>query len=602
MFFLSSSCRLRLLLFPLLFPLLVIALSDQTRSQEGPPRFDATDAALAGKLISDLTCALPRTAWTDADSNVHKPIAAPPAGRWRIIDYTSQLYPGRALMTTTPDSATVTIPLNRTGWHAVSIGMSERQWEQAAVEVRLTGDKHWQLLRHSAGKGWGGPLFEEPWRFADLTGKQLEVRYPRDLNAMVASFRDKPIVASIYSVRTTPVTPEHVKLLQEPRHRPLVYINDGFGIFYNAPEPGPQIVKQALAGFADSDWDVAAFGNIGGDLVNFPAAAGTLAGKDGWDFRRPGDRRCAENLAAMIAAGEDPLQQAIDQAHAQQQKLWMYLRPQAYTAEPPYDHILRSEFFAAHPELRCEESDGSAVSKLSLAYPAVRKNLNAVLAEALKRDADGLTIAFVRGYPCVRYEEPVRALFRERYGVDPRRLPDSDPRLRLLWAELVTGWLKEVRQMLDEAGPTERSARRELAVIVGPDLDWNMRFGFDVFAWAQAGLVDVVMPYAYVEDGEINVREFAQAIEGTKVRLLPSLGTYQQNVTIAETRRRAHRYYAAGADGLSRWDCYSQWARLRLDDPVRQQLWLEHYFPPQHIKLTEFAGQNLKAFGPMLGF
>jgi hypothetical protein len=555
-----------------------------------------------GRLISDLSGAQPRSAWTDADSNVQKPIAPRPEGGWRVIDYKSELYEGRALMTTSPDSAVITIPLEQKGWHAVAIGMSERQWEQSAVEVRLSGDEHWQLLRNNAGTGWGGPLYEEPWIFADLTGRSLEIRYPRDLNAMVATFREKPIVASVYAVRLMPVRPDDVELLKQKRHAELVYINDGFGIFYNAKAPGPHIVRDALAPFAGSDWDTCAFGNIGGDLVNFPTPHGTLAGKGGWDFRRPGDRRVSENLAAMIAAGEDPLRQAIDQVHAQRQKLWMYLRPQAYMSEPPYDHILRSEFFAAHPEWRCLEADGSAISKLSISFPEVRRNLNAVLAEALKRNADGLTIAFVRGYPCVRYEEPVRARFKERYGSDPRRLPDTDPRLRLLWAEFVTGWLREIRKMLDEAGPSPLAPRRELSVIVGPDLDWNMRFGFDVYAWAREGLVDAVLPYPYVEDGKMAVAEFAGALEGTKTRLLPSLGTYEQNVTIAELRRRAHAFYSAGATGLSRWDAYSQLARLRLDDPVQQRLWIEHYFPPQRIRLTEFAGQNLKAFGPMLGF
>ena len=156
--------------------------------------------------------------------------------------------------------------------------------------------------------------------------------------------------------------------------------------------------------------------------------------------------------------------------------------------------------------------------------------------------------------------------------------------------------------MLDKAGPSPLSAKRELSVIVGPNLDWNMRFGFDVYDWARLGLIDAILPYPYVEEDQIDVTEYAKAIQGTAVRLLPSLGTYQQNVTIAEMRRRAHRYYSAGATGLSRWDCYSQLARLRLDDPVCQRLWIEHYFPPQHFRITEFAGQNLEAFGPMLGF
>ncbi len=552
-------------------------------------------------LITDLSCARPTAGWTDADSQVHKPIAKPPAGLWRIIDYKTDHYDGRALMTTRPDSWELKLPLNRRGWHAICIGMSERQWGQAAIELRLSGQEHWQLFHTSAGDG-GGPVHEEPWLFADLTGQDLELRYPRHNNAAGNDLPTLDTVGSIYSVRLRPISPEHVELLAGRRHAPMVYINDGFGIFYQAAEPGPQIVDQAFEAFADGDWDICSFGNIGGDLVNFPATAGTLCGQDGWDMVRAGDIRCRDNLGAMIAAGQDPLQQAIDKAHSQGHKLWMYLRPQAYMAEPPYDHILRSRFFSEHPELRCVEANGKPISKLSLAYPEVRANLNVILEEALKRGADGLTLAFVRGYPCVRYEEPVCRRFAALYGEDARQQPDSEPRLRQLWAEFVTAWLQEVRGMLDDCPASDMSPRRELSVIVGPDFEWNLRFGFNVREWAHSGLVNAVMPYPYVKDGEIDVAAFAEAFKGTSTLLLPSLGTYAQNIRVAEIRQRANRFYAAGANGLSRWDCPAQLARLRLDDPVRQSLWCEHYLPPQDIQMTEFAGQNLEAFGPMLGF
>ena len=146
------------------------------------------------------------------------------------------------------------------------------------------------------------------------------------------------------------------------------------------------------------------------------------------------------------------------------------------------------------------------------------------------------------------------------------------------------------------------SPRRQLSVIVGPDAEWNLRFGFDVAAWARDRLVDAVMPYPYVREEEMDIRGFVAATEGTAVQVLPSIGTFNQNVRIATTRRRAHAAYLAGADGLSRWDCPAQLAHLRLGDPVRQALWCEHYFPRQNIEMTEFAGQNLEAFGPMLGF
>ena len=102
-------------------------------------------------LITDLRCALPSNAWTDADSNVTKPMSMPSAGKWRIIDYKSTAYSGSMIWTIFPDAAPIRIPLGgRTGWHAISIGMSNLSWD-LIVEERLTGDTVKDLRR--AGQG-----------------------------------------------------------------------------------------------------------------------------------------------------------------------------------------------------------------------------------------------------------------------------------------------------------------------------------------------------------------------------------------------------------------------------------------------------------------
>jgi len=96
------------------------------------------DARPGDKLIADFTCALPASDWTDADSNLFKPIARVPPTTWRIIDYKSRLYHGRMIQATSPDAPPLTIPLNAKGWHAVSFGMTERSVQSCGIEVRLT--------------------------------------------------------------------------------------------------------------------------------------------------------------------------------------------------------------------------------------------------------------------------------------------------------------------------------------------------------------------------------------------------------------------------------------------------------------------------------
>ena len=82
---------------------------------------------------------------------------------------------------------------------------------------------------------------------ADLTGRDLEVRFPQNMQAVVLKFRELPTVASVYSVRLMPIAAEHVEQLKQHRHKELVFINDGFGIFYNAEKPGPHIVRDFIA-------------------------------------------------------------------------------------------------------------------------------------------------------------------------------------------------------------------------------------------------------------------------------------------------------------------------------------------------------------------
>lgn len=556
-------------------------------------------------LISDLARALPREALTDVDATVFGPAAPEPSsaaggglrGAWRVIDYKSPTYNGRMLQTTRPDAPPLRVPLNRSGWHAISIGLSERSWGIAGVEVRLTGDERWQPLF-----AFDGPMHEEPWRFADLTGRDLEIRYPSDWAAVPAPGQELRS-ARICSIRATSMAPEHVERLLAQRPRPLVYTNDGFGIFFRATSPGAHIVGDSLARFAGSDFDTCCFCHGGADVVNYPSRVGTRVGEGGWDFPRAGDANVKRLLDATLAMGIDPLRQAIDQAHAQGQKFWLYIRPQAWMADPDLDHLFRSRFFAAHPELRCVEADGAGANQLSIAYEPVCRQLNAVMAEALERGADGLTIAFVRGFPMVRYERPVCERFAQKHGGDARERPESDPALQAVWAEFVTAWLEEVRAMLDAAGPSARAGRRELSVIVGPDAAWNARFGFDVPAWAKRGLVDVVMPYpkGCEKEGRVEVAEYAAALRGTSVKLLPGLGSWADHrMTLAAVRRRAHAHFQQGADGLHRWDAHGCLARVGLNNPEEQRLWCEHYLGEQEIELTEVAGVNLKAYGPRL--
>ncbi len=547
-------------------------------------------------LLTDFSCALPQDAWV-AD-RAFGDVPAKPAGGWRLMDYVCKEYAGRMLTTCQPDAAILRIPLRLKGWHAVSIGIG-CFWGEGALDVRLSGDPDWQCL-HVKTPG------EEPWMMADLTGRDLEIRPTED--PVFCRLRGKSMVASLLSVRAVPMPGEHVARIHDETPRKLVYINDGHGIFWLDAKPGPDTVKRFLEPFADSDWNVCCFGVGGADLTNYPSEAGTILG-DGWDFPREGDSIKAR-MQETLSRGWDAVRQVAEATHAWKQECWIYLRPQAWMGNWPFDHAFRSRFYGEHQHCRCVEADGRLDAHLSFAYDEVRAQQNAIAAEALERGADGICLVLVRGFPLARYEEPVRRRYRELYGRDARQCPDTDPELRLVWREFVERWLRELRDLLDAAGPTASGGRRKLSVISGANLEWNQRFGMDIAYLARQGLLDAVMPYPYGwcfpgagPYQPIAVEEYVRALEGTGVPVYPSLGYYgDHHLGLGEYRRRAHACYQAGAAGLCRWDTDPHLAKVRLNSPVQTRLWCEVYQPEdRNLPFEDIGGIPQGPFSPTVG-
>ena len=231
--------------------------------------------------------------------------------------------------------------------------------------------------------------------------------------------------------------------------------------------------------------------------------------------------------------------------------------------------------------------------------------MNAMLREYLTYHADGVAICFVRGFPLVRYEEPVLKRYRQLHGGDATEAAPNDSKIRSVWAEFVTQWFREIRKLADDAGPSKFFNRRRILVMVGPNPEWCLQYGIDVQTLAREGLVDVIMPYPRgieTNGDDLAVAEFAKLLQGTNVPILPSLGSYADHgLSIYDYRRRAHRFYSVGADGLSRWDTEPRLARLGFNNSEIQRLWVEKYMPPKDNTLVSMAGLERVIFSPRHG-
>src|ERR1051325_3049102 len=148
----------------------------------------------------------------------------------------------------------------------------------------------------------------------------------------------------------------------------------------------------------------------------------------------------------------------------------------------------------------------------------------ALVAELAGYRLDGVCLAFVRGVPLLLYEKPVVDGFKQRYGVDPRRVSEEDPRWWAYQASVVTAFVEKAKSAIR---PTQR-----LSVIVpGNERDCR-RWGLDVADWIQRGLVDDVCVTGQRFD-ETDVHrddpksldfDYFRRLEGrARVRLMPML-------------------------------------------------------------------------------
>lgn len=557
-------------------------------------------------LITDFSIAEPREKTIESDSSTFSPISKKKPGVWRLIDYETDLFSGRFLQSSDPNASALTIPLNLEGWHSICVGIAGTgvKTTETVIELRLTGESHWQIVRSNE---WDC-LVEEPWKFADLTGKSLEIRFPAvpKNSIMMLKRRGETPVARLFSVRVIPLSDEHVALVQKKQSRPVMFFNDGHGIFHEA-EDGAEAIYKGFLPFAESEWKLCCFGAGGADIVNYGTKIGTVAGEGAWDAE-PGQLNTHRVVSEMIERGQDPLRLAIELAHEQKQSIIVYIRNQQWVCEPPLDHLIRSKFYSAHPEYCCIEADGTVLgSKLSIGFEEVRRQMNGILSECLDRGADGVALCFVRGFPLVRYEQPVLDLYRKVIGGDARKIQPEDARIRRIWIEISTVWIQEIRHLLDRYKPCKGQNRRWLVIIGGPNIEWNLQFGIDVEVWARKKLIDIVVPYPRgmeIKGDNLSpgILGYSKVLKGSGVQILPSLGSYADHeLSLFRMRKRAHSFYESGATGLSRWDTDGWLSHLDWDEPSLQKLWVEEYMPPTANRIRSLAGLERIIFSPRIG-
>lgn len=548
--------------------------------------------ASESKWLTDLSQCRPATALARTKG----------AGHWLLVDYATEDGLEGTMIFADPElgAPELELPLNATGPHRIFLGINYTksdygdhlhyaEWSlYGQLEVRLTRDRGFTRVaaeqavmdegrvgaRMGKGKLINRSVQEAFWKIADLSGQSLHIRLPGPpFNG--PELRD---VANLTWVRLEPLDAAAAAAWSQRRRQPdtrriaHIYCSGILtGHIRGTADYHPTSLdwfRHEIQPCVDSDVGVFIFEAIRGHLCAFRTRIGDVGTDDNlWP------EEWVDPLGAFTRLG-----------HEAGLKVFASMRMIGANYPMQRHPISRARHFFAHPEWTKRDRDGTPTTSLSLAFPEVRQYWQSLLRETLAHPIDGVVLYFHRFHPFVLWEEPSVRDFQARYGEDPRRLPEDDPRWIEHGASYVTTFVREVRQMLDAVRPglvlgatffgcpTRYDVRYKTGDQLGstawtrpPEGYFNPKtYGCDVETWIKEGLVQYLFP---MQHPDLEMLQRLRALAGDRVHIWPDVMPRAQPQP--EFVQTARRLYAAGADGLCLNDAdrraprLSEWAVQR---------------------------------------
>ena len=295
---------------------------------------------------------------------------------------------------------------------------------------------------------------------------------------------------------------------------------------------------------------------VGGNVFIYPTNVGERMGDNirDWEqvhpYYRQQGQAMADNLAQLVARGEDPIDMLVRRARELKIRFWLTCRMNEIHEDDDRFTVLRSLFKEEHPELlhgKNYHPEAVYAPKKGWSYAwdysqeGVRQHFLALFEEWLQYDVDGIELDFVRS-PCL---------------FPPGKEKEGMP--------LLTDFVVKLRARVDAAA-RRRQQPVKLAVRVPPSLQLCRAAGIDIKVWMERRLVDQVTPMdrGYLHP-EPRLSEFVKLGAKHQVTILggiePKVTGYRQSNR--QTFALASTFLHQGADGLYlfNYDCHRSRAK-----------------------------------------
>lgn len=548
-------------------------------------------------LISDLTCFQPHSAIT---RDLQK-------FTWRAVDYRTEMFSG-VLLSAWPESQVPEIhyPFNVQGWYSIYLGL----WIGDGIYIKLSGDKAAQWVASDTASS-APVMFEEIyWKQADLSGQSIIVRHPEG---------GTPFQSYLAFIRLVPLSREEVGHIWQDRARKdtrrLIAMNDMHGLFY-ADRPVNAIqLNDYIEPLRNTDFDKLYLEYWESGITGSTIQQGMLCSSESRIFLTEGDRNFVESRLILKSKGIDIYESMMAHAREMGLKVFLSMRANALASELPYDTMFTTDFYRENPQWRCRDKDGSEISMLSYAFEEVQDRLLSTFSKMASYGPDGIGILYNRHFPYVLYEKPLVQGFMEKEGVDPRVLDDSDERWLRYRSQIMTGFLRKLKEAMRVAAKDTGRNHIDISVHVLAHEQENLLWGLDVEAWVNEGLVNQVVAHprvalapnvkssSSVDVVPIDVDYYARIVKDTECKLY--IDMLPRQMEPEEYRRRANDYYDKGADGLCFWDTttryrrrWSTMAQLGHKDELKDMRERERF---RHILVQSLGGCRVDRYPPSWG-
>jgi len=313
--------------------------------------------------------------------------------------------------------------------------------------------------------------------------------------------------------------------IDAPQGKKRIILNDdGNAGFFSGKLDSDESLKAHARRLKDTNTWIFQWGVMIGTTVNYPSKVAGLCGSrlsaEELKQVRDGDRRLIAILSKLAGDGVDSLQSIAKGCHEAGILCYASIRANSCYKRKylgwPDDLTARmnnDKFWWDHQEYLITDKSGKQQVNLSYAFPEVRELKLAIVREIVKRDVDGVDLDFLRDPPFLGFEKPLIRGFIDKYGVDPRTLPDSDKRWNSYQCDVMTNFMRSMRRIVDQAG-TEK--KRRLGISVRIDHKEYKNLGLDIEKWMKEGIIDILIVGQYGLGGyAFDLAPFVKMAKGT---------------------------------------------------------------------------------------